>query len=190
MTGFEPVAEADRAALRTRLGYAPDRRVCVVAVGGSGVGEPLLRRVLAAVPLARRRHPDLEFLVVAGPRIDPATLPRPDGARVVGYVPNLHEHLAACDVAVVQGGLTTCMELAAGNRPFLYVPLQHHFEQNFHVRARLRRYAAGTCLTYREACDPDALVAHLDAALRTPARCLPVEGDGARRAAALLADLL
>lgn len=190
VTGFDPVAEADRAELRRRLGYRSDQRVCVVAVGGSGVGEPLLRRVLEAVPLARRRHPDLEFLVVAGPRIDPASLPQPPGARVVGYVPNLYEHLGACDVAVVQGGLTTCMELAAANRPFLYVPLQGHFEQNFHVRNRLRRYRAGTCLSYAEASDPDALVAHLDVALAGPARCLPVETGGARRAAALLADLL
>ena len=28
-------------------------------------------------------------------------------------------------------------------RPFLYFPLRHHFEQNFHVRHRLDRYGAG-----------------------------------------------
>jgi hypothetical protein len=33
----------------------------------------------------------------------------------------------------VQGGLTTSMELTANGRPFLYFPLGHHFEQNFHV---------------------------------------------------------
>ncbi len=46
-----------------------------MTVGGSGVGEPLLRRVLDAVPAARRMVPDLRFLVVAGPRIDPESLP-------------------------------------------------------------------------------------------------------------------
>jgi predicted glycosyltransferase len=162
----------------------------VVAVGGSGVGEHLLRRVLDAVPLARRQRPDLVFLVVCGPRIDPGALPKRRGVKVVGYLPNLDEHLAACAVAIVQGGLTTCMELAAANRPFLYVPLQHHFEQNFHVRHRLQRYRAGTCVSYPEATDPDTLVALLIAALDTPARCAPVETDGARRAAELLADLL
>ncbi len=190
ITGFDPIAECDRQRLRTSLGYRPGTRVCVVAVGGSGVGEPLLRRVLDAVPLARRQHPELEFLVVTGPRIDPGRLPCPRGAQVVGYLANLYEHLSACDVAVVQGGLTTCMELAAANRPFLYVPLQHHFEQNFHVRRRLERYRAGTCVTYQQASDPDALVELLGAALDSPAHCLPVETDGARRAATLLADLL
>ena len=32
------------------------------------------------------------------------------------------------------------MELTAAATPFVYVPLEHHFEQNFHVRHRLDRY--------------------------------------------------
>jgi predicted glycosyltransferase len=105
-------------------------------------------------------------------------------------VPGLHRHLAACDVAVVQGGLTTCMELTANRRPFVYVPLAHHFEQNFHVRHRLGRYRAGRCLPYREAADPDALAAAVVAELGREVDYLPVDGDGAARAARSIADLL
>ena len=83
------------------------------------------------------------MIVVAGPRIDPASLPAHDGLEVRAYVHDLYRHLAACDLAVVQGGLTTAMELTANRRPFLYFPLRHHFEQNFHVRHRLDRYGAG-----------------------------------------------
>ena len=74
-----------------------------------------------------------------------------------GYVPDLYRHLAACDIAVVQGGLTTCMELTAAGTPFVYVPLRHHFEQNFHVRHRLERYGAGRRMDYADAVDPDVL---------------------------------
>ena len=35
-------APVDREALRAELGYAPDERVCLVTVGGSGVGGGLL----------------------------------------------------------------------------------------------------------------------------------------------------
>ena len=87
------------------------------------------------------------MIVVAGPRIDPASLPSHPGLEVVPYVHNLYRHLAACDLAVVQGGLTTAMELTAQKRPFLYFPLRHHFEQNFHVRHRLERYGAGAAWT-------------------------------------------
>ena len=66
----------------TSSATAPDEQVCVVTVGGSGVGGGLLRRVIAAYPHAKRRLPGLRMVVVAGPRIDPASLPRHDGLEV------------------------------------------------------------------------------------------------------------
>ena len=52
------------------------RGVCIVTVGGSGVGAGLLRRVIDAYPQARERVPGLRMVVVCGPRIDPDSLPR------------------------------------------------------------------------------------------------------------------
>ena len=92
------------------------------------------------------------MIVVAGPRIDPATLPAADGLEVRPYVHDLYRHLAACDLAIVQGGLTTAMELTASRRPFIYFPLERHFEQNLHVRAparALRRRAPDGLATTR-----------------------------------------
>jgi pimeloyl-ACP methyl ester carboxylesterase/predicted glycosyltransferase len=191
VTGFDPASLAETAELRARLGFRPDETVCVVSVGGSGVGAPLLRRVLDAVPLARALRPDLRFEIVAGPRIDPTSLPEQDGARVHGYLPDLTTWLAACDVAVVQGGLTTCMELTALRKPFVYLPLRHHFEQNFHVRRRLEQYAAGTCLDYEVTRDPEAFAGAIVAeTTRDTTAYRAVETDGAQRVARLLADLV
>ncbi len=39
MSGFDPAEFADRERLRAELGYAPGEQVCIVTVGGSGVGE-------------------------------------------------------------------------------------------------------------------------------------------------------
>jgi pimeloyl-ACP methyl ester carboxylesterase/predicted glycosyltransferase len=189
VTGFDPAELADRQALRAELGYGPDERVCVVTVGGSGVGVPLLRKVMAAYPLARRAVPGLRMIVVAGPRIDPASLPAHDGLEVRAFVPGLYRHLAACDLAVVQGGLSTCMELVANRRPFLYFPLRHHFEQNFHVAHRLDRYRAGRRMDYA-ASDPDLIAEAMASELGRPMDYRPVETDGAARAAALIAELV
>jgi predicted glycosyltransferase len=108
---------------------------------------------------------------------------------VHGYVHDLYRHLAACDLAVVQGGLTTTMELAASQRPFIYVPLRHHFEQNFHVRHRLAQYGAGRCLDYEQT-EPDVLAAAMAEEITRPVRYRSVETDGAARAAAALAELI
>ncbi|MBV9103791.1 MAG: alpha/beta hydrolase, partial [Candidatus Eremiobacteraeota bacterium] len=189
ITGFDPAAFADREALRAELGYRPDEAVCIVTVGGSGVGGHLLRRVIAAFPQAKRLVPNLRMIAVAGPRIDPATLPVAEGLEVRAYVHHLYRNLAACDIAVVQGGLSTTMELTANRRPFLFFPLRHHFEQNFHVRHRLQRYGAGRCMDYDTA-TPEVIAEAIAAELKRPVKYRPVETDGAARAAARIAELL
>jgi hypothetical protein len=189
VTGFDPAEFADVARVRAELGYRPDERVCIVTVGGSGVGSHLLKRVIAGYPEAKRLVPDLRMVVVAGPRIDPSTLPRHDGLDVRAYVPELHRHLAVCDVAVVQGGLTTTMELTANKRPFLYFPLRHHFEQNFHVRHRLNRHGAGRCMDYA-ASTPEVIAAAIAQEIGGRPTYREVRPGGAARAAARIAELI
>jgi predicted glycosyltransferase len=189
ITGFEPAAFADRDALRAELGYHPDEQVCIVTVGGSGVGTDLLGRVAASCAEAKRLVPQLRMIVVTGPRIDPATLSARDGLEVRSYVHDLYKHLAACDLAIVQGGLTTAMELTANRRPFIYFPLKHHFEQNFHVRHRLERYGAGQPMDFDDS-PPDAIAAAIADQIGRPVDYRPVAADGSACAAALIADLL
>jgi len=189
VSGFDPAAFGDREQLRARLGYRPAEQVCLVTVGGSGVGAHLLRRVIAAFPEAKERVPDLRMIVVAGPRIDPASLPVADGLEVRAYVHDLYQHLAACDLGIVQGGLTTAMELTAGKRPFLCFPLRHHFEQNFHVRHRLERYGAGRFMDY-DRDGPPAIAAAIAEEIGRDVDYRDVETDGAARAAASIAELL
>jgi pimeloyl-ACP methyl ester carboxylesterase/predicted glycosyltransferase len=187
--GEHPSAFGSRESLRERLGYRAGERVCIVTVGGSAVGAPLIRRILRSVPFVTARVPGLRVVVVAGPRIDPQSLAVPAGVEVRAFVPDLDRHLAACDLAVVQGGLTSCMELAAAGTTFLYFPLRNHFEQNFHVAHRLSRYGAGRRMDYATA-GPEAIAQAMIEALGTPARFRPVEADGAARAARMLAELL
>jgi pimeloyl-ACP methyl ester carboxylesterase/predicted glycosyltransferase len=184
---FDP-ANLDRDAVRSELGYRPDERVCIVTVGGSGVGEHLLRRVIAVYPEAKRLIPGLRMIVSAGPRIDPSSLPAHDGLEIRGYVDGLYRHLIACDLAVVQGGLSTTMELAAARRPFVYVPVRHHFEQNIHVRHRLERYGAGRRMEYDDV--PEGLAVAMASEIVKQPDHRPVESGGAARAAALIAELL
>ncbi len=189
VTGFDPVAEGTREELRDELGYRPDEQVCIVTVGGTGVGESLLRRVISSYPEAKEAVPDLRMVIVAGPRIEPASLPQHPGLEVRPYVHHLYRHLAACDLAVAQGGLTTSMELAANKRPFMYFPLEHHFEQSFHVPHRLDRYGAGRRMDYASSTTESIAVA-IGEEIGRQVDYGDVETDGARNAAKLLAEML
>jgi UDP:flavonoid glycosyltransferase YjiC (YdhE family) len=89
----------------------------------------------------------------------------------------------------VQGGLTTCMELTASRRPFLYFPLRNHFEQNFHVPHRLERSGAGRRMNYGTS-DADVIAAAIGEELLRPVSYRPVETGGAAKAAAMIAASL
>ena len=58
VTGFGPGQLGEREA----LGYRDHQLICIVTVGGSGVGGHLLRRVIAAFPEAKARVPALQMI--------------------------------------------------------------------------------------------------------------------------------
>ena len=139
---FDPIDLADRDQLRKGLGYGQERLV-ICSAGGTAVGSELLRMCLDAYPLMRERASDLRMLLVKGPRLAGELGPIPEGVLVRDYVPRLHEHFAVADLAIVQAGGGTTLELAALRIPFLYFPLKGHSEQQRNVTAKLRRHGLG-----------------------------------------------
>ena len=173
------------------LGYRPDEQVCVVTVGGSGVGgapaAPRDRRVPAGEGDSCR---SCGWSSSPGRGSTRRSLPQHDGLEIRAYVHELYRHLAACDLGVVQGGLTTSMELTANAAARSSTSRsRHHFEQSFHVRHRLERYGAGRCMDF-ETDGPDEIAAAIADEIGREVDYRPVETDGASRAAALIAELL
>ncbi len=166
-----------------------DGPLCIVSAGGSAVGTTLMQAAAEALPLLREHVPGARMLIVTGPRLDPRTFGSAEGLEVTGYVPDLDRRLAGCDVALVHGGMTTGLELIAAGRPFVSVPLRRHFEQQRHVRHRLERHGHTRILDAADA-TPERLAHELAEALATRPAYEPVRGDGAARAAALIAELL
>ena len=187
--GSDVPRRVDRRRLRASFGYGEDEIICVASVGGSGVGGGLLSRIIEAFPAAQALLPGLRLIVVTGPRLDPATLPSVQGVEMRTFVTDLPNHLAACDLALIQGGLATAMELAATRQHFIYFPLRDHCEQQVHVRHRLERYRAGRAMDY-ESATPELLAKTIADELSRPVQSRPVERDGALRAAQLLAPLI
>ncbi len=187
-----PVAAARpraTAARRVELGYGTGYPLYVAAVGGTSVGRDLLELTAEAFALLRRDQRDARMVMVTGPRLDPSALPDVPGLSKHGYVPRLYEHLACADAAVVQGGLSTTMELVSARRPFVYFPLARHWEQQHFVTHRLDHYGAGVRMDFAKTSPRDLA----DALLRAEAGRVtyrPVPRGGAERAASALASVL
>src|SRR5215207_104648 len=186
---FDPADYSDKTKVRSELGYDTERPLIVCAVGGTAVGVDLLRLCAASYPHIQERVGDVRMVLVCGPRIDPAAVRVPSEVEVRGYVPRLYEHFAACDVAVVQGGGTTTLELTALRRPFIYLPLEGHFEQNLVVAERLARHRAGQRLLYSKI-TPERLTEAIIGQLGRETNWPPIPTYGARRAAELINELL
>ena len=189
---FDPSVYRDRARLRRRLGYPVNEPLVVAAVGGTAVGASLLELTCDAFARLRKHVSDARMVLVSGPRIDPRLLPDIEGVDKRGYVPDLFEHMACADVAVVQGGLSTTMELVAAGRPFIYFPLRRHWEQQHFVAHRLDYYRAGIRMDYAST-SADDLASAMRTALGQSAtgpsyRRIP--RGGAVRAAGQIAALL
>ncbi len=95
---------------------------------------------MQAVPIIQKEIPDFEMVIVLGPEVPIASVKPVKGVTVVGYLPELFKHLAAADLAIVTGGGTVTLELTALKKPFLYFPLENHFEQEIAVASRCERH--------------------------------------------------
>lgn len=154
-------------ALRQELGYE-DGPLVICTVGGTSIGKELLELCGRAFPFVMSRVPGIQMILVAGPRIDPQSLSLPKGIDCRRMVPCLWRHLAACDLAVVQGGGTTTLELEALRVPFLFFPVEHHSEQEVTVAGRLARHGAGVRLQVSSTSPEqmaDAIVANIGASV-------------------------
>lgn len=186
---FDPADYSDRYALREELGFSREDRILLVAVGGTSVGRPLIEKCLQAHSKLRETVPGVRTIVLCGPRIDPAPFGLPEGVEFQPLLQDPTKYYAACDLAVIQGGLSTSMELTALGRPFLYFPLKDHFEQRDHVDARVKRYGAGVRMEFDHT-SPSELAEAIAANIGRTVDYRPVETDGAQKAASMILEIL
>jgi pimeloyl-ACP methyl ester carboxylesterase/predicted glycosyltransferase len=186
---FDPADYSNRQALRAQLGFSPEDKILLVAVGGTAVGRPLIKKCLEAQPGLKETIPGIRTIVLCGPRIDPGSFGRLEEVEFQSFIPDPIKHYAACDLAVIQGGLSTTMELTALGRPFLYFPLKDHFEQQHDVFSRLKGYKAGVRMDFDDT-NPSTLVEAIVANIGKPVDYRPVHTDGAQKAAAMILELI
>jgi len=146
---FDPEDYKDSHQIRENLGYLSSPLV-VCSVGGSNIGVSMFNLCIEAYKILIEKVPSLQMVLVCGPRIDPESLDLPAGVEAYGYVSNLVELFAACDLAIIQLGLSSAMELIALEKPFIYFPIPQHFEQ-YQLAKRFNRRNIGLELSVASA---------------------------------------
>ncbi len=185
---FDPSSLADRKELRRKLGYGSTPLI-ICSSGGTAVGADLLRMCMEAFPIMRRTVPELQMVLVKGPRMVEDLGRPPEGVEVKDYVPKLYEHFAAADLAIVQGGGGSTLELAALRVPFIYFPLKGHSEQQRNVARKLERNGLGIRCDASRTMAKDLAVLALEHLKDVPASP-PFSLEGCTNTAKIIADLL
>jgi UDP:flavonoid glycosyltransferase YjiC (YdhE family) len=185
---FKPNEYRDKREARAKLGYG-DEPLVICSIGGTAVGKEMLQLCAQSYPVVREKIPDLRMVLVCGPRLAPEYLSLEDRIEVKGYVPRLYEHFAASDLAVVQSGGATTIELTALKKPFLFFPLIEHFEQRVPVSFRLKRHKAGIFMDYSNT-TPQVLADAIVRNLGKQPDYANISTDGAQKASELISQLL
>ncbi|MBN1790446.1 MAG: hypothetical protein JW830_08120 [Bacteroidales bacterium] len=184
---FEPAHFSDKPAVRIKLGYDHEPLV-ICSMGGTAIGKELLELCGKACILVKKSIPALRVILVTGPRLDPDSLQLPEDITIKGFIPKLYEHFAACDLAIVQGGATSTLELTALRIPFIYFPIEGHCEQAS-VARMLERHGAGLHLILSQT-TPELLAEEIIKMLGTTVSYPEIPKDGALKAAQVISSLL
>jgi UDP-N-acetylglucosamine:LPS N-acetylglucosamine transferase len=173
--------------VKSKLGYGTEPLV-ICSIGGTSIGKEMLELCGEAYTIVKESIPELHMIIVTGPRLSPESLKLPAGIEVKGFVPRLYEHFAASDLAIVQGGATSTLELTALRIPFIYFPLEGHCEQA-NVARMLTQRGAGLRLNLSET-NPEMMAEHIIAMIGKQLTYPAIPANGAKKAAYKIAELL
>jgi predicted glycosyltransferase len=185
---FNPDEYKNKAEIRKLLDYGTGPLI-VCSIGGTSAGKNLLDLCSKAYPIMKKEVPNLQMVLVCGPLLAQNSIQASDGIIVKGYVPELFKHLAAADLCIVTGGGTVTLELIALKKPFLYFPLEQHFEQEIDVATRCERFGAGVKMRYSET-TPELLAEEALANMGKKVNYPPLPLDGAQNAAEIISQLI
>jgi UDP-N-acetylglucosamine--N-acetylmuramyl-(pentapeptide) pyrophosphoryl-undecaprenol N-acetylglucosamine transferase len=148
----QAVVAATRTAGRRAFGIAPDATVVLVAGGSQGA-----RSINLAAAEAFGDGPPFELIHVAGPRQVDEVRTLLDGRdpgpryRLVGYLDNFPDAVAAADLVVSRAG-GSLFELAAIGRPAVLVPYPYATADHQTKNARWMAQAGAAVLLVDEEC--------------------------------------
>ena len=175
--------------IRAQLEYGKRTSSLFRATGGTVAGKELLETCGKAYTIIKKDIHELKMICVCGELYGLTPPKLPEEIELKSYLPDIYEHYAACDMAVVVGGGTTTAELTALRCPFIYFPLENQFDQQIYISERLERHGAGIKMRYFQT-TPDRLAQTIIENIGKEVKWKQIPLDGAQNAARLINNLL
>lgn len=144
VVGFDPGAMPGKRSLRAKLELPEQSTLFLATIGPEGDYGQHLSTVEHVFEILKKDFPDACFVVVcpgAGTR---------EWIRYHRFLDRLYEYFAAADFVITQSGYGKVAELTALGKPFIAIPLDYHFEQEYVMGRRLERYGSGKLVTMRD----------------------------------------
>ncbi len=152
IVNFDPMALPGKVLQREQLGLPKDGIIFLATIGPEGDYRARTAYIEKVFERLRSDFPVAHFIVVC---------PENGGKEWIqyyNYLDRLYEYFAASDFVFTQSGYGKVVELSALGVPFIGMPLDYHFEQEYVMSHRLEHYGVGKLVTLRDH-SPEALAA-------------------------------
>jgi UDP:flavonoid glycosyltransferase YjiC (YdhE family) len=152
IVSFDPADLQDKATLREQLSLPVDKPLFLAIVGSEGDYKKRASDIESVLELLRSDCSDTHFVMVS------PEAGRKDWIQYHGYIDELYKYFAAADFVLAQSGYGKVAELSTLGIPFIAIPLDFHFEQEYVMSHRLEHYGVGKLVTLRDH-SPEAFAA-------------------------------
>ncbi len=151
IVGFDPDAIPDNRTLRKKLDLPEDSKLFLATIGPEGNYEKRVANIEQVFEIMKADFPDAYFIITGS-----GTGTKNPGAGTKKWIhyhhflDNLYQYFAASDFVITQSGYGKVTELSALGIPFIAIPLDYHFEQEYVMDHRLDHYGVGKLITMRD----------------------------------------
>jgi len=144
VVGFDPGAIEGKRAIRKRLNLPQEGTLFLAHIGPEGKYGQRIAIIEQVFENLKVDFPDACFII---------TCPEAGTKEWIQYhrfLDDLYQYCAASDAVITQSGYGKVAELSALGIPFIAIPLEYHFEQEYVMGHRLAHYGLGELITLRD----------------------------------------
>jgi len=134
----------DKIDLRDKLNLPIDKKIYLSIITNTGDYFKLFKIIENTYEIIKKKFPDSYFIMIA---------PEKGSRKFINYykyLNNLYKYFYASDFVITQTGYGKIIELSALRVPFISIPLDYHFEQEYIMNHRLNFYSTGKQVLLRE----------------------------------------